>query len=340
MSAQRTAELEKHFSGSDQELRPILTSLNGDNSWLFSFPRPVAERTSSGKAYFHIVSDPWLAGPAVTFSSWLVHLNLPAPPFVDGGKGVEELVREIEDIAAASGIVPRSTKEGSSLVDAIFLNFHYADHMHKDTLLTFDPNIPVVAALEADREIRKWNHFTNVTTQHDLEPGNGNWRNLHPGTQLPEWLTVFRCVGHHELNFMTAIVWSSGEDKHEALVYSPHCILVDQPSAQTFAHDLSPPVSTMAMLFALHDSYALHKRTTFGVDGGLAMERAIKPKYWVRTHDSALVYKGILVRLLVTEVVRTIESALAKEKKSGKGDELQKVPNYVEVENGTCFVLA
>ncbi len=54
----RNATLEKHFGGSHPILRPILTSLNGDNAWLISLPRPAVERQASAKAYYHVVSDP------------------------------------------------------------------------------------------------------------------------------------------------------------------------------------------------------------------------------------------------------------------------------------------
>ncbi|KAG7405111.1 hypothetical protein Forpe1208_v014882 [Fusarium oxysporum f. sp. rapae] len=39
----------KHLSDPSKPLRPILTSLNGDNSWLMSFPRPEGDRAATGQ---------------------------------------------------------------------------------------------------------------------------------------------------------------------------------------------------------------------------------------------------------------------------------------------------
>jgi hypothetical protein len=95
--------------------RPILTSLNGDNSWLLSFPRPPTDRTATGKAYFHIVHDPWLAGPEIQYASWLIYLNLAAPAAVSNGEGVEAVVRGIEEKARQAGIVEALNSGGETV---------------------------------------------------------------------------------------------------------------------------------------------------------------------------------------------------------------------------------
>lgn len=167
----RRATLEAHFGGANTALRPILTSINGDNSWLISFPRPSTDRQASGKAFFHIASDAWLAGPSVLLSEWLVSLSLSAPPAFVDGDGVEALVCEIEGAVIAAGIVPDTTTACSSSpsVDAIFVNFHYGDHMDERTLRTFHATTAVFAAAEAAPAIRGWQHFDTVTATQDLD---------------------------------------------------------------------------------------------------------------------------------------------------------------------------
>lgn len=192
VSHSRAEALKAHFErGSDATPRPILTSLNGDNSWLISFPRPPAEQTRLGsKAYFHVVSDPWLVGDAATVHSWLVLIHLSAPPSIADGDAAAAVVKEIEDAAAAAGTFAgtrtrdNKPKRGSeakseseseseaSPIDAIFLNFHYPDHLHEKTLRTFRPDTPVFATAEAAAIARPWGYFHHITEMRDLNPAD------------------------------------------------------------------------------------------------------------------------------------------------------------------------
>ncbi|KAK4443341.1 hypothetical protein QBC34DRAFT_212361 [Podospora aff. communis PSN243] len=327
-------------------LRPILTSLNGDNSWLISIPRPTAERR--GKAYFHIVSDAWLTPDTVLFRAWVLKLGRQADAAIADGPAVENLIQEIEGAAAAAcNAISAPADDGDiapsqTSIDAIFQNFHYADHLDERTLRTFGPDVPVFATPEAAAIIRPWNHFCHVAQTRDLDPAcPGTWRDLRPegGALLPTWLSVFRLTGHHELNFATAIVWADAvSDAHEALLYSPHGIRVDQPALQAFAHNLDPPVRVLAMLHALKDSFAFGSRTTLGVAGGLALERQVRPKYWVKSHDAGLLYSGLIAWLAwINDITRSIEDGLAEE--AGKSGVDAGMPKLVEVDNGDCFVL-
>jgi len=355
--------LQAHFT-SDAAPRPILTSLNGDNSWLISFPRPAAERARHGnKAYFHVVSDAWLTRDTVLFSPWILNLRNQAEAAIPDGPAVERLIREIETAAGAANLgsgAPAAEPQPSP-VDAIFQNFHYSDHLDEHTLRTFDPDTPVFATAEATAVIWPWHHFRHLATTRDLDPAKPEWLDLRPegDAQLPEWLSIFRLVGHHPLNFATAIVYSSDsaapdasdgnsppnslrqDTQHEALLYSPHGIRADQPSLHAFAQKLDPPVRVLALLHALKDSFAFGLRTTLGVAGGLALERQVRPKYWVKSHDAGLVYSGIVAWVAwINDITRSLEDGLAEEKaKAGNYDEVMK-PNYIEVENGDSFVLA
>lgn len=88
--------LQAHFANRNATPRPILTSLNGDNSWLISFPRPPADRIRHGsKAYFHVVSDAWLTRDISVGSSWVINLRHPTAPAIPDGSAVEALVQEI-----------------------------------------------------------------------------------------------------------------------------------------------------------------------------------------------------------------------------------------------------
>jgi hypothetical protein len=339
----RRATLVKHFGDATPALRPILTSLNGDNSWLISIPRPTAQRQSSSSAYFHIVSDAWLQGTGIPLlSKWIATLDLVARPAIADGDAIDALIHEIEDAVIAAGIVPvmKVADSNKSGVDAIFVNLHLADHLSKETLSTFRTSVPVFATPEAASIINGWQHFDTVKEIKDLDPSDTGWRKLHPGAPLPEWLNVFRLAGHHFLNFATAIVFSSSADQHEALLYSPHGILCDQASIRTFPGNATPPVSTLAMLHALKDSFFFGFRQTLGVSAGVNLERLVKPKYWVKSHDAPIRYGGVLWG--VSDIDRSLNWGLAEEKKNcmatGKTGDPRR-PNLIEIENGECFVL-
>jgi L-ascorbate metabolism protein UlaG (beta-lactamase superfamily) len=118
------------------------------------------------------VHDPWLNGPEVQVSSWIVFLALSSATAFSNGAGVGRLVLEIESAAADAGVVASSTiqtTDDKSPVDAIFVNLHYRDHLHTPTLLTFPSSVPVFTTLEGALTIKKLNHFDTITTYTDLE---------------------------------------------------------------------------------------------------------------------------------------------------------------------------
>ena len=339
MATDRATKYKAHFD-SKQELRPIFTSLNGDNSWLLSFPRPTAERETTGRAYFHIVHDPWLNGPDVELS-WLAHISLSTTPAVSNGVGVGKLVQKIESAAADAGVVPSpqiDTAEGTPPIDAIFINFHYNDHLHKPTLLTFNPSIPVFTTADGAPIIKSLRHFDTIVTYSDLNPDtfSGDWTTLHPSPLLPEYLTIFRVKGHRDLSFLSCLIWSPTQERHEAILYSPHGLHSSTPALQTLLHHSVPKFSTLALLHGLKESWTFNWQTAFGVASGMKLYEECGAKYWIKTHDDQLKY-GALLWLLNVDVVRTVEWWLGQTK-DGEGEVREEI-KVEDVGNGECLVL-
>ena len=163
MEAARAQTLKQNLSW---PLRPVWTSLNGDQSWLFSIPRPGDD--DSHKWFYHIVFEPWLNGSASQLSSWLIYITLSTPPGIPDAQAVEAAAQQIEDAAAVvaqkNGQAARAKSSFADdaytgPLDCIMLLFQYLDHLHPPTLEHFDKRIPVVGTQEAVDMVAKMKHF-------------------------------------------------------------------------------------------------------------------------------------------------------------------------------------
>lgn len=346
MASIRSKSLRAHFSHSGSKLRPILTNLNGDSSWLISFPIPDEERQqANGKTYFHIVSDPWFTGTGSALHYYAANFTLPQSPAAKSGSDVEAIAYEIEELARGAGHASTAPISRENVIDAISVAQDAADHQSDDTLKTFRRDIPVVAPPTPAAAIRALNHFETVVDSLDLVPHTPSVRSLHPGASvLPPWLNVFRLHGFIP-SFATAFVWShpeGGTTKHEVIFNSPHSIRTQEPSVQKFLSVLGHEQDT-TVLALLHGLKSNHSRFgqefTFGVRGGLELERPLKPRYWVQSGDAKLIYGGIMFWLLgIHDVFNTLDWGLEKEAEKNGGVKGRR-PNYLEIENGDCLVL-
>lgn len=337
--------MQDHLSKSGSSLRPILTNLNGDNSWLISFPVPEKERQPNGKAYFHVVSDPWLTGPAITLNYYAAHLSRPHPAAYESGSEVEAVAYEIEKLAYDAGHTSTAPTSRDSVIDLISIAQQSSDHKHEDTLKTFRRNIPVIAAREPATGIRAMNHFDTVVDTLDLATDTPSFQSLHPESPiLPAWLNIFRLTASSFLYFATAFVWShpdNGTTKHEIIIIAPHSIKLEEPSIQRFISllDQDQDTTVLTLLHSLKSNFSRIGQHTFGVHGGLELERPMKPNYWISTDNSRLIYWGVMFWMLGPyDVFDTIDSGLQKEAEKNGGIQGRR-PNHLEVENGDWFVL-
>ncbi|KAB5571936.1 hypothetical protein GE09DRAFT_649520 [Coniochaeta sp. 2T2.1] len=190
---------------------------------MLSFPRPAADREVSGKVFYHVVAEHgWLAlrltpgNGSRGFSSSSSHKRQQSRTAT-----VNAVVAEIEETAAASGLVPNSRK-GSAFLDATFINHDEVDHLHQPSLLTFDPRIQIFAVPAAATKIETWNHFLQVYRYPSLDPSTSDWRALDPRPPLPSWLTVFRLYANSHDLWATAIMYSPENRRDESILWVPH----------------------------------------------------------------------------------------------------------------------
>lgn len=76
-----------------------------------------------------------------------------------------------------------------------------------------------------------------------------------------------------------------------------------------------PPIKTIALLHGLDDiSISSAKQLNLGAHNGLRLQRQLKAKYWVGTHDERKKSGGFLAPFLKRRTV-TLQEALEKERK-------------------------
>ncbi|RGP67137.1 hypothetical protein FSPOR_6193 [Fusarium sporotrichioides] len=333
----------------NKPLRPIFTSLNGDNSWLMSFPRPKDEQIKTRKVFYHVAFEPWLKGPADVISPWLVHIEIVKNPEISTFESLENAIREIEQAAAVrlpSMDEGNATQQSTaSPLDAILLGFYYSDHLHPPTLKSFPPDIPVIATLSGVEIIETWNHFKTIRVINNLDPSATSWQDpdLHPGEPFPKWLTPIFLPGRNILNFVFTITWShtvDGQEVHETILDSPHGVDVEEETLNAFLRS-KPKTRKLAMLHGLKESHTGGKKTTFGAKGGLGLHRKVGGvDHWVVSHSAEMAYSGLIMRVLWTvDTHRSIEWALEEERKNDPNSVRYERPNVVKISNGGSKVL-
>ncbi|KAL8366856.1 hypothetical protein RB595_008691 [Gaeumannomyces hyphopodioides] len=353
----RRAALEAHFTANpDTTSKPIITSLNGENSWLYSIPAPRDEKARGAKHYFHIAVDPWLVGDLTLISGWFMTIPQLWQPAARGGAAVEVIAREIDALAASAAGDADTTHDGQerSPLGAIVLTMELSDHANEPTLRTFDPVIPVVACgANTHAMVKGWNHFRTVVAAPEVNSPDGlgadnGWPQLEtsPPGALPSWLSVLRLAGAWICSgSMVAWRTSAAEGAvpwRDSILNFPHGFSPREPAVEALVRAASSPkggVSVAAMLHPLKETYQLWVRHTEGVEAGLALERALRPRVWVRAHDGALRYFGFYPRAtMLRDYFRSLESGLeaeaAREGKPGRR------PNFTDVGNGEALVVA
>jgi hypothetical protein len=247
-------------------------------------------------------------------------------------------------------------KEEEHWLGAVVVSHEFTDHMHKETLLEVRSSVPVYATSKAAGIIRSWNHFAHVV---DVERFTGDWRtNRHK--LLPDWCTVSRLAydGPDLLYYHSAIMitfsleesWgrkgNAGQDEAEAMIYTPHGI--DSANLGILLQ-AKPNVQTLALLHGLQDiqissgwTRSVKAQLNKGAHNGLKVQRMLKSKYWVGTHDEIKKGGGIVSWFLDRKII-SVQDAVATEKSNlelheGKDMQLGEV-SFVDLGNGESLLL-
>jgi hypothetical protein len=332
----RTQDLKSRLADGNMKLRPVLTYINGDVSWLISFPRPVADQGESGKIYYHAVVDPWFGQPAFFGSSFILEMNLGRKPGFSSRAELDTAIMELEH-AAGNTLMPTDT---GPAVDAILVMGLAADHCHKISLLQFAAATPVFAVAAPAKAITSWGHFTSVTELSDCDPSKTSWKDAHPGAPMPDWLTVFPPTVTRLNNFGLALITSADPSENELILMAPHGIGADETSIQGLVANANVPVKMLALVGPLKDGFTFGIKTVLGVEDGLMIVHQAGNPYYVRSGDFVSLKYGGLLSYGVRDEPRELQWGIDNlSKVQGLGSDIKK-PKLIEVENGGSFLLA
>lgn len=214
----------------------------------------------------------------------------------------------------------------------------------------------MLATSKAASAIRSWRHFEYVE---DIPRFSGNWtesskvplppfigisRLAYPGQDLLYYhsavMVTFIGAGQCVYQLMkVSVLMQRYSSQAEAVIYTPHGVNPREVEPLTTA---LPPVDTLALLHGLHDITLTSKaQLNLGAHNGLKVQRIIRSKYWVATHDEIKVGGGLVSWFLNRKSI-TLREALEKE-----GEEcndkiglaaLAEV-NFVDISNGESLIL-
>lgn len=298
--------------------RPSLKHLNADSSWLLSLPYPSSE-APAGRCRFNIVIDPWLKGPQVDlFSRFSSQEHATASAF-QTLQEVSDRLKEAETSALqesadrgsgddGDGATRHELPNSSCFIDAVCCSHEFTDHCHEATLRELPPDVPVFAPKKAAALVRSWKHFNTVLEIPVLEPGF-DWRTTIT-SGLPQWIGLGRIHSRGDapiyFHSALAIMFSSqGEQKTEAVVYTPHGAMAESMEVLNMA---KPNVSVLALLHGLHDISLAGAQLNMGMKNAVKAQQLLSAKYWFPTHDEVKVAHG-LVSLLLKRVEHTFAVA-------------------------------
>ena len=339
--------------------RPILHHLNADTSWLLQIPRPALP--TAGRAYFNILIDPWFKGPQADVASWFSQQSHAIASAVGSIAEVEELILRVEKLLASDSLSDINEELGASVIDAIVISHEFTDHCHMETLLEAHSDVTIFASPEAARLIRSWNHFRTIREMPVFAGRGSDWRKISM-PPLPRWVGISRLqsdgdfVYYHSAVLVSFLPFRSSSavsnntkdgtdtgDPAECVIYTPHGIHPDAVSPVAAAF---PPLRPLAFCHGLHDvRLSKAQQLNLGGHNGLAVQRILKAKYWVATHDEIKKGGGIVAWFLRRKII-SLKEALDEEAERLKADpknaELSVIledNNFRVVANGESIVL-
>jgi hypothetical protein len=166
------------------------------------------------------------------------------------------------------------------------------------------------------------------------DPSKIPWKEGHPGSPLPVWLTAFPPAVTRLKNFGLALITSASYSENELILMAPHGFSANKALIKEFP----TTVKMLALVVPLKDSYAFGVQTVLGIKDGLAIGQTTGMQYYVRSGDFlSLKFKGV-VGWSMNDVPRDLQWGLDELRKEFAAGKVIEQPTMVEVENGGIYV--
>lgn len=357
-STQLNATLRASVVDAFSTRRPVLTHLNADTSWLYSLPIP--RKYVRNRIYYHILIDPWLRGSQSDVAKFFSQQWHKDPSALQTIVDLEDAIRGIEEVGLGNEKLAKphtrerinGVEEKENWIDAVIVSHEFTDHMHKETLLEISPDVPIFATSKASALIHSWRHFSFVS---EIPRFSGDWSTSPAYTpaynHLPGWLGISRLayagqdlLYYHSAIMITCEPYEKSETANrlaECLLYTPHGITSRDIELLVSAE---PRIETLALLHGLQDISLPKAQLNLGAHNGLKIQRMLRTKYWISTHDEVKTGGGIISWFLNRKMI-TLEEAIEQEK-AENGNTLDDTilegvsdVRFVEIGNGESFIL-
>ena len=320
--------------------------------------------------WFNILIDPWLAGSQIDFFRWFSRQWHATESSCKDIQDVETLIAEVESLTRrtkygtndntmdSSSDDDGAASKDMSHIDLVVISHEFTDHCHRATLAQIDKRVPVLATDVAAGVIDSWHHFETVKRiPHFCQSGAASektdssvdWRKLS-SSPIPDWLSVSRLVTPRDMGYLHSAVmitfscheaYSPNGDPTsqgtiaEAILYTPHGLSAAALRPVTQAR---PEIRTLALLHGLFTVSILNVNTiNLGAPNGIQVQRLLRPKYWMRTHDEDKKGEG-LIGIMLRKKKWTLDDAteaLKSDEKVYDGPG----PRFLDLKNGEGCVL-
>lgn len=288
---ERLSRLRNILSSPLSQLRPLLTHLSADNSWVLSIPiaynsASQGGKSAHGKNYIHLLLDAWLTPSNTPFASaawYQVQSHIEVPAY----ESIADVIGLITDIETAASTDADTVFRGNAEIDVVVSGHWGPDHLDRDTLTQVNQSVPVFVPDRSVPIVQSWNHFETVVEIPNFGESEENldWRTASSTQEafLPSWLTVWRIYGpkmQPALHWGVCIIFGDGgvdQAKTECVIHTPHGLYIEDAAVMKRAN---PPIKTLALMHTTKESFFYRwGKANLGAPNGIQVAQVVEPRY-------------------------------------------------------------
>jgi hypothetical protein len=354
--------------------RPVLHHLNADTSWLLQLPNPSS--SPGERIFFNILIDPWLKGSQSDVASWFSQQWHSTPSKYQSVEEVSSLAWEaelpesrtrgaytIDAVSISHEFTDHCHKETLLEIQAnvpVFAPKKAAELIrawkHFEVVIetpVFNDKTRDWKALERGQGSKgailpDWVRIGRVVEQNNALYYHSAmvilFESTKSGSMSPLQSRNVATTGKSTAQANSQDVDSDTSSSDfgskvvsECVVYTPHGIA--PPALVAPFEAATTKIQTLCLLHGLHDvSLPPVQQLNLGAHNGLQVQRVLKPKYWVGTHDEVKKGGG-LVSWFLSRKILNLQNAFDEEKREIDITVGDNVVHFKELANGESILL-